>query len=446
MILEVMPLSLYNKQCSKEAFTMPMSSAFQERLFPALPGIIAYFGTPFHIFDEQGIIDTGEALKLNFKDFPGFREFFAVKALPNPAILKIMRRLSFGLDCSSASELTLARRNGFRAEDIMFSSNDTSAELFKLALADGGCILNIDDISMIDAIPEFPELICFRYNPGARRTGNRIIGEPVEAKYGLRHDQIVEGYRQARERGAKRFGLHTMIVSNQRDYRYMVATVRMLLEVMETVSQALGIRFEFFNIGGGVGIPYGPEDQPFDMPALAEEARKLLQVFQRQYGYAPRLLMECGRYITGPHGVLVMTVINRMSKYRECIGVNAATMSANPRPAIYETAYHHITVLDSSGKPRQGKEETVDVVGPLCENNDKFAKQRLLPRAEIGDIIVQHDTGAHSPAMGGNYNGWLRPQELLLRTDGSVELIRRAETMDDLFTTFNFEPKTFNNP
>jgi diaminopimelate decarboxylase len=420
---------------------MPMSPAFQKRLFPALPKIIAYFGTPFHIFDERGIMDTGEALKLNFQNIAGFREFFAVKALPNPAILKIMQKLGFGVDCSSSSELTLARRNGFTGEDIMFSSNDTSDELFRLALADGGCILNLDDLSMIDRLPEVPELICFRYNPGERRTGNRIIGNPVEAKYGLRHDQITEGYRRAKERGARRFGLHTMIVSNQRDYRYMVETVRMLLEVMEMVSQALGIRFEFFNIGGGIGIPYRPGDNSFDLPALAGESENLLQTFKQKNGYSPRLFMECGRYITGPHGALVMTVINRMSKYREYVGVNAATMSANPRPAIYETAYHHITVLDPSGQPRQGQEETVDVVGPLCENNDKFARQRLLPRAEIGDIIVQHDTGAHSPAIGGNYNGWLRPQELLLHTDGSVELIRRAETMADLFSTFDFRPK-----
>jgi len=217
--------------------------------------------------------------------------------------------------------------------------------------------------------------------------------------------------------------------------------VRMLLEVIETVSQALNIRFEFFNIGGGIGIPYRPGDTGFNLPALAKQSGSLLQKFEEKRGYVPKLLMECGRYITGPHGALVMTVINRMSKYREYVGVNASTMSANPRPAIYETAYHHITVLDPAGKPRRGKAEVVDVVGPLCENNDKFAKQRSLPKSEIGDIIVQHDTGAHSPAMSGNYNGWLRPQELLLRADGSVELIRRAETMDDLFATLNFAPK-----
>src|SRR4030042_158908 len=242
---------------------MPMSLAFQNRLFTRLPDVIEYFGTPFHIFDEQGITDTGEQLKADFSAIYGFQEYFAVKALPNAAILRIMKKVGFGLDCSSPSELMLARRNGFRGEDIMFSSNDTSLDLFKLALADGGCILNIDDISMIDKVPEFPELICFRYNPGGRRTGNQIIGIPVEAKYGLRHDQVIDAYRKAIGRGAKRFGLHTMIISNQLDYRYMVETVRMLLDVIEVVSAALAIRFEFFNIGGGIGIPYRPDDKPF---------------------------------------------------------------------------------------------------------------------------------------------------------------------------------------
>jgi diaminopimelate decarboxylase len=232
-----------------------------------------------------------------------------------------------------------------------------------------------------------------------------------------------------------------MIISNERDSRYMVETVRMLINVMEMVSAALNIKFEFFNISGGVGIPYRPTDTRFDMPALAKETKLLLQQFQQKYGYAPKLFMECGRYITGPNGALVATVVNRMSKYREYVGIDTSTMSANPRPAIYESAYHHITILDPSGKPKSGNEEIVDVVGPLCENNDKFAKQRSLPKVAVGDIMVQHDTGAHSPAMGGNYNGWLRPQELLLHPDGSVELIRRAETLDDLFATLKFKPK-----
>jgi diaminopimelate decarboxylase len=418
-----------------------MSAAFESRLFPRLPGIIAHFGTPFHILDEKGIIETGNKLRADFRGIQGFQEFFAVKALPNPAILGIMRQLGFGLDCSSPAELVLARRAGFSGPDTMLTSNNTSDELFKLAQEDGGCILNLDDITMIDRVPEFPELICFRYNPGERRTGSSIIGNPVEAKYGVRHDQIVEAYRKAQARGARRFGLHTMIISNQLDYHYMVETVRMLLDVIEMVSGALGIRFEFFNIGGGIGIPYRPGDRPFDMPALAAEAGALLEAFAAKHGYRPKLFMESGRFMTGPHGALVATVINRMSKYREYVGINTSTLSANARPAFYETAYHHVTILDPAGNPRRGGEATVDVVGPLCENNDKFARQRLLPKTSVGDIVVQHDTGAHSLAMAGNYNGWLRPQELLLRADGSVEMIRRAENLDDLFAVFSFEPK-----
>ena len=419
---------------------MPMSQDFEERLFPRLPQIKEYFGTPFHIFDEKGIIENGNKLKQSFAGVPGFQEFYAVKALPTPAILQIMKKLGFGLDCASPSELVLARKNGFCGEDIMFSSNNTTADIFEAAEADGGCILNIDDISMIAQVKNFPELICFRYNPGERRTGNELIGIPVEAKYGLRHDQVIPAYRAAIKRGARRFGLHSMIISNERNYHYMVETVRMLLDLIEEVSQELKIKFEFFNISGGVGIPYRPEDTPFDMTAFVIETKNLLQNFAQRNGYTPRLFMECGRYVTGPHGVLVATVTNRMSKYREYVGVDAATMSANPRPAIYG-AYHHITILDPQGKPKHGGEEVVDVVGPLCENSDKFAKQRLLPKTAVGDIMVQHDTGAHAPAMGGNYNGWLRPQQLLLRTDGTVALIRRGETIDDLFATLKFKPK-----
>jgi diaminopimelate decarboxylase len=224
----------------------------------------------------------------------------------------------------------------------------------------------------------------------------------------------------------------------------MVETVRMLLEVIEMVSQTLDIRFDFINIGGGIGIPYRPDDKPFNTGALAAEAGILLADFQQKNRYVPALFIESGRFMTGPHGVLVTTVINRMSKYREYIGVDASTWAANVRPAVYETAYHHITILDPYGKPESVGEEVVDVVGPLCENSDKFARQRLLPKTEIGDIMVQHDTGAHAPAMASNYNGWLRPKILMLRTDGSIELIKRAETMEDLFATFNFEPKILN--
>ncbi len=417
-----------------------MSPEFEKRLFPRLPQIIDYFGTPFHIFDEKGIVETGAYLQNIFQGIP-FQEYYAVKALPTPAILHLMKQMGFGLDCSSPSELILARRNGFAGEEIMFSSNNTTAEIFDMALADGGCLLNIDDITMIDKVKNFPELVCFRYNPGERRSGTQFIGVPVEAKYGLRHDQVISAYRQAITRGAKRFGIHTMIISNERNYEYMVETVKMLLDIMEIVTAELHIKFDFFNISGGIGIPYRPEDTRFDMTAFVRETKTLLVGFQQRQGYTPKLFTELGRYITGPHGVLVAKVTNRMSKYREFIGVDTATMTANPRPAIYESAYHHITILDPRGKPRHGGEKLMDVVGPLCENSDKFAKQRLLPETVDGDIMVQHDTGAHSPAMGGNYNGWLRPQQLLLKADGTVQLIKRGETTEDLFATNKFKKK-----
>ena len=222
---------------------MPMSRDFEQRLFHILPRVIEHFGSPFHIFDEKGILETGHDLKLKFREVVGFREFFAVKALPNPSILRIMRTLGFGLDCSSGTELMLGRQNGFKGSDIMLSSNNTAVELFKMAAEGDGCILNLDDITMIDKVPSFPELICFRYNPGERRTGTKVIGNPVEAKYGVRHDQIVDAYTLAKARGAKRFGLHTMIISNQLDDRYMVETAKMLLEVIGMVVEALGIRF-----------------------------------------------------------------------------------------------------------------------------------------------------------------------------------------------------------
>lgn len=414
---------------------MPMSKSFEEKLYPILRDVVREFGTPFHIYDEEGIIKNGEALKVTFGDFYGFKEYFAVKACPNLEILRIMRRLGFGFDCSSIPELIMCRSIGASGEEIMFTSNNTSVYEFEMATADDGCILNLDDITMISKVPQFPELICFRYNPGERRSGNEIIGNPIEAKYGVRDDQIVEAYRQAQKRGAKRFGLHTMICSNQLDYRYMVETVKMLLEVVERVSNALGITFEFINIGGGIGIPYRPEEKPFDMASLAEESRSLLGQFKKKYGYVPKFFMESGRYMTGPYGVLVVTVINRMSKYREYVGVDAC-MSSLMRPAMYD-AYHHLTVLGGENR----ETEVVDVVGSLCENNDKFAKQRELPKVKEGDIIIIHDTGAHGHAMGFNYNGRLRPKELLLRQNGEVELIRREEDINDYLKTFNFTPK-----
>ncbi len=415
-----------------------MSHSFKDRLFPIAAEIAQHFGTPFHIYDEAGIRETGLRLNQAFSGIEGFREYFAVKALPNPRILEITKDLGFGFDCSSIPELILSRQVGGRGEDIMFTSNNTTQEEFLLAAAEGGSILNLDDISLVAKVPQFPELVCFRYNPGPRRTGNIIIGNPVEAKYGITHEQVVSAYKMAMERGAKRFGIHTMVASNERDYTYMVETARMLLQLAALVEDELGIRFEFLNIGGGLGIPYHPEDNPLDLEAMAEEITALFDEFKSEHGYAPRMYMESGRWVTGPHGALITKAINHKTTYRDYVGVDAC-MSSLMRPAMYE-AYHHIDVI---GKTDQQKTHVYDVVGSLCENNDKFAIQRPLPPIHEGDLLAIHDSGAHGHAMGFQYNGRLRPKELLLRTDGSIELIRRAETNEDYFQTLNFEQKVF---
>jgi diaminopimelate decarboxylase len=417
---------------------MPMSTDYRQRLFPILPQIADQFGTPFHIYDEIGIRRTGTELRKALAHMEGFKEYFAVKALPNPRILQIMQDMGFGFDCSSIAELLLARRIGARGEELMFTSNNTDSKEFAVAAESGGCMLNLDDISLVPKVPNMPELICFRYNPGPRRTGNSIIGNPAEAKYGVAHHQLLDAYRAAKDRGAERFGLHTMLASNELNSTYMVQTVEMLLEMVHWVSSELNIRFEFINMGGGLGIPYKPDTPPFDLKAMAEGITGLFEAFKSRYGYAPRLFMESGRYMTGPHGVLVVKAINRKEIYRTYIGVDAC-MSALMRPAMYG-AYHHIDVL---GKPVNTSSHTleVDVVGSLCENNDKFAVQRMLPPVDEGDLLIIHDTGAHGHAMGFNYNGKLRPQELLLRADGRVELIRRAETVEDYFATLQFQKR-----
>ncbi|MFP4039992.1 MAG: diaminopimelate decarboxylase [Desulfosudaceae bacterium] len=412
---------------------MPMSDDFKNRLFPVVDRVAEHFGTPFHIYDETGIRQTGAAVIDAFAGVENFREFFAVKALPNPRILEIMREMGFGFDCSSIPELILARRTGARGEDIMFTSNNTTSQEFQEALGHGGCILNLDDITLIDKVPAMPELICFRYNPGNKRTGNEIIGNPVEAKYGLTHDQMLHAYQAARGRGASRFGLHAMIASNERNYKYMVATAQMLLELAVDIAAKLPLTFEFINIGGGFGIPYQPGETPLDITAMGREIVDAFSDFSRQNGYMPALFVESGRYMTGPHGALVTRVINQKHIYRDYIGVDAC-MSSLMRPALYG-AYHEISV---PGK-EDGLRKPVDVVGALCENNDKFAIQRPLPEIEDGDLMVMHDTGAHGIAMGFNYNGRLRPQELLLRQDGTVERIRRPETPADYFATLDFE-------
>jgi diaminopimelate decarboxylase len=416
---------------------MPINPDYRARLYPVLPQIVDQYGTPFHIYDEAGIRRTGSDLKRAFAGIRHFKEYFAVKALPNPRILEIMLDMGFGFDCSSIAELILARKAGGRGQELMFTSNNTDAAEFAAAAADGGCILNLDDISLVAKVPEMPEQVCFRYNPGPRRTGNSIIGNPAEAKYGVAHHQLLEAYRSAQDRGAKRFGLHTMLASNELNFVYMVQTVQMLLDIVQWVSGELKIRFEFINMGGGLGIPYRPETAPFDLTSMATATTEMLAGFRSRQGYEPSLFMESGRFMTGPHGVLVVKAINRKEIYRTYIGVDTC-MSALMRPAMYG-AYHHIEIL---GKPVSSGTATtaVDVVGSLCENNDKFAIQRALPPVEEGDLLIIQDTGAHGHAMGFNYNGKLRPQELLLRTDGRVELIRRAETVEDYFATLEFQP------
>ncbi len=414
---------------------MPMSQPYKDRLFPVLNAIAEHYGTPFHIYDEAGIRATGSSLEAAFAGIERFREYFAVKALPNPKILMVMKDIGFGFDCSSIAELRLSRQAGGRSEDLMYTSNNTSQEEFAEAAGDGGAILNLDDITLVAKVPVMPEMICFRYNPGPRRTGNGIIGNPVEAKYGVAHDQIVEAYRQAKARGARRFGIHTMLASNELNYEYMVHTAEMLLALVAEISAELGIAFEFINIGGGLGIPYRPGVAGLDLAAMGEAITARFKAFRHVHGYEPALFMESGRFITGPHGVLVTTAINRKDIYRTYIGVDAS-MSSLMRPGIYG-AYHHIEIL---GKDGSAGTEVVDVVGSLCENNDKFAIQRELPKIVDGDILIIQDTGAHGIAMGFNYNGNLRPKELLLRTDGTVELIRRAEQVEDYFATLNFRP------
>jgi diaminopimelate decarboxylase len=416
---------------------MPMSDSFQTRLSAILPRIVSTFGTPFHIYDEKGIKETCQKLIMDFNNIDGFKEFFAVKALPNPGIMKIMKKMGFGFDCSSTPEIRLARQIGSFKEDIMFTSNNTSSSQFKTAMEDKGCILNLDDISLIVKLPEMPELISFRYNPGSRRKGNKIIGNPIEAKYGLSHDQILDAFDQSRKLGVKRFGIHTMLASNELNYKYMVETAKMLLEITALAYEKLDITFEFINIGGGLGIPYTPDTKPFDLESMAKEITMLFKNFKKINGWIPKLYMESGRYITGPHGVLVTTVINHKNIYRKYVGVDAS-MSALMRPGMYD-AYHHIHI---HGKSDSNSVEKVDVTGALCENIDKFAVQRELPVTSEGDILVIHDTGAHGHSMGFNYNGQLRPKELLLKEDSSVEMIRRAETFDDYCSTLDFESKT----
>jgi len=392
--------------------------------------------TPFYVYDEKAIRANARALKQAFAWNPGFREYFAVKATPNPYIMKLLKAEGFGADCSSGPELTLAQRVGLRGDEIMFTSNDTPASEYKLA-RELGAIINLDDVSHIDYLDRhvgLPDLVCFRYNPGKLREGNAIIGHPEEAKYGFTREQLFEGYRKLRDRGVKRFGLHTMVASNELNGDYFVETARMLFELVNAIHAELGITFEFVNLGGGIGIPYRPEQKPVDLQAVGQGIRACYEEMIVKPGLAPlKLALECGRMVTGPYGFLVSTVRHLKHTYKDYVGLDAC-MADLMRPGMYG-AYHHITVL---GKENAACDHRYDVTGSLCENNDKFAIDRMLPEVAPGELVVIHDAGAHGHAMGFNYNGKLRPAELLMRADGSIAKIRRKETEADLFATLDF--------
>ncbi len=392
--------------------------------------------TPFYLYDEKGILENTNKFKKAFGILSGFKEFFAVKALPNPFILKILKNIGFGVDCSSLPELLLAEEVGITGEDIMFTSNDTPAQEY-IKAKELGAIINLDDISHIPFLEKhagLPELISFRYNPGDTRKGG-FIGNPREAKYGFTKEQLFQGYKICKEKGVKKFGLHTMVVSNELNENFFIETANMLFDLAVEISKKLGIKLEFVNLGGGIGIPYKPEEKPVSYEKIANGIKKAYKEKIEKNGLHPlKIFTECGRAITGPYGWLVTRVLHIKHTYKDYVGCDA-NMANLMRPAIYG-AYHHITVLGKENLPPTHK---YDVTGSLCENNDKFAIDRMLPNIEIGDILVIHDTGAHGHAMGFNYNGKLRSAELLLRKDGTILEIRRAEKTDDYFATLDFE-------
>ncbi|MCL2877157.1 MAG: diaminopimelate decarboxylase [Acidobacteria bacterium] len=399
--------------------------------------IIEKYPTPFHIYDALAIRENVRRFLKAFSGLPEFKEYYAVKACPNPEIVRMLKDLGCGADCSSLAELALAERVGVTGENIMFTSNDTPAGEFQKA-RELGAIINLDDISHIDFLKKhagIPEVISIRYNPGPRRVGsNVIIGNPSEAKYGFTYEQVFEGCARLRDLDVKRFGLHSFIISNDIDRSHYLETARMLFQLAVEVKAKTGVRIEFVNLSGGLGIPYRPEQDAVDIEALGREIVQAYDELVRPAGLHPmKIFAECGRYITGPYGYLVSTVLHKKNIYREYVGLDAC-MTNLMRPALYG-AYHHITVM---GKENAPAARVYDVTGSLCENNDKFAVQRELPEIEPGDIVVIHDAGAHGHAMGFNYNGKLRSAELLLTQDGSVELIRRAETLDDYFATVRF--------
>ena len=410
------------------------------------------YPTPFHVYDAKAIRANARRLKAAFAWNAGFREYFAVKAAPNPYLMKLLQEFDFGSDCSSMAELVLAEKVGNVGEKIMFTSNDTPAEEFRKAW-ELGAVINLDDITHWDFLlkavagtdggsgtpaPLPKELdrhvLCCRYNPGPLKGGNAIIGKPEEAKYGFTREQLFACYAQMKAAGVKRFGLHTMVASNELDPEYIIDTAKLLFGLAGELHDALGIDFEFVNIGGGIGIPYRPDQKAMDLERVGAGIHAAYDELVAAKGLGPiRLYMECGRCITGPYGYLVAQVRHIKETYRLYAGLDAC-MSNLMRPALYG-AYHEIVV---PGKEDLPADKVYDVTGSLCENNDKFAIQRALPALAPGDYVVICDAGAHGHAMGFQYNGKLRSAELLMEEDGSVRQIRRAETLDDYFATLDF--------
>jgi len=401
-----------------------------------LEKIIENYPTPFHIYDEKAMRENARYFKKAFSWNEGFKEFYAIKSAPNPYLMKVLREEGFGIDCSSIAELELAKRIGMSGNEIMLTSNDTPANEFQLA-KDLGAIINLDDISHIDFVEKnvgLPETICMRYNPGDLKQGNLIIGHPEEAKYGFTHKQMIEGYRILKEKGVKHFGIHTMVASNELDQNYFAETAELLFKLIIEVYEKTGVKIEFANLGGGVGIPYKPGEKAVDLEFVSAGIEKLYNKMIVANNLAPlKIYFELGRAITGPYGYLVTKVRHIKETYKTFAGLDAC-MANLMRPALYG-AYHHITV---AGKENAEATVKYDVTGSLCENNDKFAIDRMLPELEADDIVVLHDTGAHGHSMGFNYNGKLRSAELLLRENGEVAEIRRAETLDDYFATLDF--------
>lgn len=399
--------------------------------------IIEKYPTPFHIYDEKALRENARNFIKAFSWNKGFKEYYAVKAAPNPYLMKILKEEGIGADCSSLPELMLAKKAGIVGENITLTSNDTPAEEYQYA-KDLGAIINLDDISHIEYVEKnvgLPELVSFRHNPGALKEGNAIIGHPEEAKYGFMREHMFEGYEMLKEKGVKRFGIHTMVASNELNSEYFVETAEILFDLLAEISKEVGITFEFANLGGGIGIPYLPEENPVDLQFISDGIKKAYDKYIVQNNLPElKVFFESGRYIMGPFGYLVSKVLHIKNTYKTFAGLDSS-MANLMRPALYGS-YHHITVTGKEGETCDTK---YDVTGSLCENNDKFAIDRMLPKLDIGDTVVIHDTGAHGHSMGFNYNSKLRSAELLLRENGEVVEIRRAETIDDHFATLDFE-------